>query len=137
MSGIIENNDNICEVKLTGCEISTTNKYHEIKNGRFTNSLYYCCNNCFYREFWNEYIELKDSGNSVRVNHEHYFINPDAPAGLTIAVGHGGSKFIIKFNDGKIVVSRNLWSQGSIPEWAWNDLPDNAVFLPWDTKVEE
>lgn len=49
--------------------------------------------------------------------------------------GFSGSKFKIKFNDGTIVETSNLWHQGDIreahPHWR-EVMPDNAEFIKED-----
>ncbi len=42
--------------------------------------------------------------------------------------GFGGTKFKIKFTDGRVVETNNLWHQGQIPERFWDLLPVNAEF---------
>jgi hypothetical protein len=43
--------------------------------------------------------------------------------------GFGGRKFIILFEDGRKVITTNLWSQGEIPKSFREDLPNNAKFI--------
>jgi len=87
---------------------------------------------CFYCDFWMEKIawtrtERKDQ--VVRVKGEHYFIEKDCPKAYQGFLGFGGKKFVIQFHDGRRVVSRNLWSQGTIPEHFRDRIPNNAVFV--------
>jgi hypothetical protein len=43
--------------------------------------------------------------------------------------GFGGSKFAIQFDDGRVVITDDLWHNGRVPA-AWVDfLPNNAKFL--------
>ncbi len=41
--------------------------------------------------------------------------------------GHGGRKFYVHFNDGRVVETENLWTNGSIPEEFKSELPDTAI----------
>lgn len=86
---------------------------------------------CFDCNFWRGIIDNQNS-DCVRVNGEHYYIQPDLdciqPFPDSFA-GHGGAKFNIRFNDGRMIETRNLWSQGAIPDSFRSLLPDNARFL--------
>lgn len=44
-------------------------------------------------------------------------------------LGHSGSEFRIRFDDGRVVTTTNLWAGGEIPEHFRDRLPNNAVFL--------
>lgn len=84
-------------------------------------------NLCFGCDFWSSKIPIKDDANTVRVNGVHYRITPDnAKAAFQ---GFGAHEFKIKFNDGRNVVTHNLWCQGEIPVIFKDRLPDNAKFL--------
>ena len=83
---------------------------------------------CFNCAFWHEKLAGKDAPQSVRVEGRHFWIEPDQPGRGGCGMGHGGSKFDIRFHDGRKVVSRNLWAQGDIPNHFKARLPDNAVF---------
>lgn len=43
--------------------------------------------------------------------------------------GYGGAEFEIRFNDGRVVKTRDLWHQGTIPERHRHLYPDNAIFV--------
>lgn len=64
---------------------------------------------------------------AVRVDGQHYTIHPDKNAGF---IGYGGQGFTILFDDGEVVRTNNMWSQGEIPELWRTRLPDNASFIP-------
>lgn len=85
---------------------------------------------CFSCYFWLgiAFKVLPDDKNSVRVEGHHYYINPeDIGTDVKWCRGHGGRKYIIKFNDGREVISTNLWHQGEIPPHFAEILPDNAT----------
>lgn len=82
---------------------------------------------CFTDLFWHEKIDIKDRPEVVRVKHTHYIIGREDPDERFR--GFGGERFIIKFHDGRRVVSTNLWCQGGIPQRYWDRLPDNAEFV--------
>lgn len=72
--------------------------------------------------------------NVVVVNGTHYTIGdpphtmkPKGSSGL--GLGYAGARWNIKFKDGRIVVTHNLWYQGSIPEAYRGAMQDNAEFL--------
>lgn len=85
-------------------------------------------NVCFGCNFWQEYVEQKNDFRIARIEGSHYCIVPDdnSPHGFK---GHGGSEFRIRFHDGREVVTRNLWHQGTIPPHFRDELPDNATFV--------
>lgn len=92
---------------------------------------------CFTCLFWLEYVRDTENPTHVRVNGWHYVIKPDPPKGFRGSVGHGGSEFRFQLNDGRLVVSRNVWSQGIIPDHFRERLTDNAVPAPPVTPEDE
>lgn len=82
---------------------------------------------CFNCDFWHCMIAIKDEPNTVRVKGKHYQYLPDNPPGAFMT-GFGGSRFDVKFHDGREVTTRNMWFQGEIPERFREALPDNACF---------
>lgn len=87
---------------------------------------------CFTCDFWWEKIYWRANGDTyegnrvARINNNHYTIHPDGSAAFE---GHGGRKFVIKFDNGDEVTTHNLWHQGEIPKWFRPHLPNNAVFV--------
>ena len=80
---------------------------------------------CFTCCFWMEYVFLRDAADVVRKDGKHMAIGP---AGKPPWVrGCGGSRFEIRFSDGRVVTTDNLWHQGTIPDRFRERLPDNAV----------
>ena len=43
-------------------------------------------------------------------------------------LGHGGAEFIIRYHDGRLITTTNLWAGGPIPDHFRERLPDNAEF---------
>jgi len=80
---------------------------------------------CFDCWFWLGIVAKRDDLRSVRIDHWSYFIGD----GDGCYKGFGGQKFTIKFYDGRVVETDDLWCQGRIPERFWDDLPDNAQFV--------
>lgn len=79
------------------------------------------CYNC---DFWMIHFQDRDSALVGRISGEHYRIGePNATM-----KGMSGNRITIKFNDGRIVETDNLWHQGTIPEHLKLVLPDNATF---------
>jgi hypothetical protein len=85
-------------------------------------------NTCFNCLIWLDWIPKKDNPSIVRIKGSHYWIEPDKPKNTSF-LGFGGAAFRIKFNDGRIITTHNLWHQGTIPERFRERLPDNAVFI--------
>ena len=84
---------------------------------------------CFTCGFWDDIIKTKDSPMSVRINGTQYHIGQEEYSHPNEFRGYSGEKFCIKFNDGKIITTTNLWCNGTIPEHFRDTLTDNAVFL--------
>lgn len=73
--------------------------------------------------FWEE--QLKDRNDAVVIDNKHYRIGREDAKGSR---GHGGSKFVIEFNDGTIITTTNLWYQGVIPPRLRDKFPNTARF---------
>lgn len=97
-----------------------------------------CSHRCFNVDFWNKFVSAAQAGDVtddgclvVRADGSHYVINPDQASGMR---GHGGREFRVYFtagpHAGKTAVTHNLWTQGAIPAFCRDKLPDNAEFLP-------
>lgn len=98
----------------------------EIKKSSYTNAIL-CSSECFGINFWNKYVQIKDDPQVVRINGEHFYIQDENSK--SIFRGHGGTKFKIRFFDGREITTTNLWCQGDIPEDYKDLLPDNAEFI--------
>lgn len=83
---------------------------------------------CFNCEFWSDYVARRHDSAVVRVGGKHYYIGPENSAPNSCK-GYGGTKWVIKFHDGRDVISTNLWHQGVIPDRFSARLPDNAEFV--------
>lgn len=81
-----------------------------------------------YRNFWREKIAIKDEPTTARINGWHYQIGDESPS-YAPTRGFGGERHTIRFRDGREVVTTNLWTQGEIPAYLRNELPDNAEFV--------
>lgn len=91
----------------------------------------------FIEEFWNNhllapkgkmYMGQYDPARRVVVGHRHYIAEDEGATGPF--KGHGGRLFTWRMLDtGEVRSSRNLWSQGEIPERFWDRLPDNAEWV--------
>lgn len=84
---------------------------------------------CFYCLFWTEYAESYHQPDQVVVNGKHYVIGDEQQAGNRRWRGFGGSPFNIRFFNGRMVRSTNLWHQGDIPERFKERMPNNAEFV--------
>lgn len=88
---------------------------------------------CFGCYFWEQYIHDKDQPEIARIDGQHYVIG-DEPTTPNFMCGFGGRRFLIRFNDGRVVSTTNLWSQGEIPQRLRQILPDNAKFADPNVK---
>ena len=85
---------------------------------------------CFECDFWWNLILLKDDPNSIRIEGHHFFISEEKlPNDQLHWAGFSGREFEIKFNDGRMIETNNLWSQGTIPDRFKKQLNDNAYFV--------
>lgn len=90
---------------------------------------------CFTCGFWREKCkpEIKDSHRSLRTpDGQHYWVGDEGMPSEKRYIGsrgHAGRLFRIKFDDGRYVMSTNLWSQGLIPNDFREELPPNGRFL--------
>lgn len=85
------------------------------------------CHSC---HFWRGYVATKHMKNHAIIGGCHYVIGNEKEPGETKWRGFGGRKSTILFNDGREVVTTNLWFQGEIPEHFLERLPNNAEFNP-------
>jgi hypothetical protein len=88
----------------------------------------YVKNTCFTCSFWLRKINLsaEDEARRVIVDGQHYRIGSVHSGPFR---GFGGRKYMILFNDNRVVETSCLWHQGQIPEMFREWLPDNAIFL--------
>lgn len=96
----------------------------EIEKSSYSNKVL-CSSKCFHIDFWNDLIPKKEDPKSVRIDGEHYWLGNNTDRWR----GFGGREFKIKFHDGRIVETTNLWHNGTIPESFRDKLPDNAEFI--------
>jgi hypothetical protein len=84
---------------------------------------------CWDCNFWYEKIILANYKQVARINGRHYVIEDEAGDTIFGFRGFNGQEFTIKFFDGRVVKTTNLWFQGVIPERFRDRLPDNAEFV--------
>jgi hypothetical protein len=92
------------------------------------------CDTC---DHWHGLYLRRDEPTSVVVDGLHYIIHREPTEQARRennrngwgCYGFGGSRFDIRFHDGRHIVSHNLYTQGEIPDCWRADLPDNAVFV--------
>lgn len=86
---------------------------------------------CFGCLFWHELWVIRDSKDVARINGKHYILGAEASLDDLPADerGMGGGQAIIQFEDGRRVVSTNLWFQGEIDQRWKLRLRDNAQFV--------
>lgn len=78
------------------------------------------CHTC---GFWLEKVAMADSSRVVRRDGFHYVIGDSNSA----FPGNYGRRYEIRFLDGRVVETSNLWNQGEIPPRFRDRLPDNAL----------
>jgi len=84
---------------------------------------------CFTCDFWLEQINSNPNPQENRfvIDNHHYTCLP--PETNSKWAGFGGRRFEIKTNDGRTIITNNLWYQGKVPERFRDRLPNNAVFV--------
>ena len=86
---------------------------------------------CFECSLWHERLSLLDDPGVAIIDGTLYAIGDEDDPSLFR--GFGGDKFVIKFKDGREVITTNLWCGGHIPEYWRPQFPDNADF-DWQWK---
>lgn len=84
--------------------------------------------NCYTCQFWLDRMNF-DSSQSIRVKGNHYYNEGRGPEVPHQCRGFSGRSWRIKFFDGRILETVDLWYQGEIPERFRDRLPDNAEFV--------
>lgn len=92
---------------------------------------------CFHCAFWYNIGECdKDIENpsiSVVVNHSHWSYPALEPVHISKS-GCGNWRPVptmhyILFEDGMVAKTNQLWHQGTVPEYFYNIIPNNAIFI--------
>jgi len=90
---------------------------------------------CFSTDFWIGHLAHKNDENVARIKGLHYIIGEEDSKDSFR--GFAGRKFYIKFNNGILVKTSNLWHQGTIPEFFKQYMQDNAKFLTREEYLDE
>lgn len=86
---------------------------------------------CFGCSLWRERLPLVGKPNIAIIDGTFYTIGDENSKDPFR--GFGGDKFVIKFKDGRVVTTNNLWCGGEISD-AWKpQFPNNADF-DWQWK---
>lgn len=85
-----------------------------------------CGGECFKKHYWNDIISEREK--HIIINGDCYYDAGNMPDSYTGFLGHSGRKFYIKYFDGRIMSTNNLWYNGTVPEEFRNQLKDNATF---------
>lgn len=88
-----------------------------------------CGFECHRKKIWLDIIEEREK--HVVIDGECYYLERNNLNGCDRAgfKGFGGRRFRIKFNNGEIIETTNLWHNGVIPDEFRNVLKDEAVFI--------
>jgi len=116
--------DPLYQTKITCCTCGKEETLH------WNSEVNACLNEgklCFTCDFWLEKLTIKDDPETVRAGGQHFHIGKDDRK--FPFRGFGGAKFKIRFHDGRYVESKNVWTQGDIPDRFKHLLPDNAVIV--------
>lgn len=91
----------------------------QIEKSEYTNANL-CSKQCSNRLFWKEVLDDK----AIIIDGKCYHVGTERRYGV---LGHSGREFVIQKNSGEIIKTNNLWSDGEIPDFAYQ--PDNAKFI--------
>lgn len=96
----------------------------EITESRYTNAVL-CSSDCFTRNYWRQIIAEKEK--HIIINGHCYCDGGETEESDKYS-GYSGRRFWIRFFDGVVFTTNNLWCQGEIPKEFRKELPDNAEF---------
>ena len=89
-----------------------------------------CGSECFKEKLWQEREKEYLAGTPfIIINGSMYFDGGYKNTDRLDRLGHGGHEFKIRMNDGREIVTNNLWHNGEVPENHREVLRDNAVFI--------
>lgn len=84
-----------------------------------------CSSECFEKQYWNQRVKRVNEPTQVVINGYVYQIEREDACGSR---GFDGAVHYIKFFNGRIIRTTNLWSNGLIPEEFREKLPNNATW---------
>lgn len=89
------------------------------------------CGKCSH---WIDQLRLRDKYTVIvdyNGQRHHYRVKKESGKSPAPAFcrGHGGQRFKIRFLDGRILETTNLWHQGEVPERFLDRFPVNAEFV--------
>lgn len=82
---------------------------------------------CFSCNYWQDRVERVGHPDQAIIDGVVYQVGEKNVPGGPWMRGYGGQQFHILFNDGRDVVTTNLWCNGKVPERFRGRLPDNAI----------
>lgn len=94
----------------------------EIKDSKYGHKVL-CSSECFSEDFWNTALDE----DAIIINGCCYHDCGRKDKDYKGFLGYNGREFTIKFNDGRIITTNNLWHNGTVP--ADRNISDNAVFV--------
>ncbi len=83
---------------------------------------------CFSCNFWEEEAEQLP-GKYIIINHTLYSDAGHQPNANPSFLGFAGHLWHIQMNDGRTIVTNNLWTAGRMPHEYWERFPDNAKLI--------
>lgn len=81
---------------------------------------------CFLCDSWLRRADEYNGTSKQVITHEfqHYVIGPGG--GPASCKGFGGAKWVVTFDDGRVVETDDLWQQGEVPAWLRDRFTPNA-----------
>lgn len=114
----------VCGKELEESGYMNANLCHAGVNGQGINII--TDDDCFSIHLWRERVKTFDPNKHAIINGRWYTIGQEEGDKNGFGRGFGGYKFIIQFDDGRVVTSTNLWHGGKISSKFIEQLPNNA-----------
>lgn len=105
--------------KICGHEYDPSGLFEELRE-RLLN-----VNVCYHCDFWMEKVQMRNRDDVARINGYHFLVG-DLRSKVK---GMSGAKITIRYADGRVVHTDNLWGQGTVPSRFKIVLFDNAEFV--------
>ena len=97
----------------------------EIDESCYMNAIL-CSQKCFVDHYWKEIIKEKDK--YIIIDGTCYMLGESLSTHNTDIAGFGGRTFYIRYFDGRVIQTNNLWLNGTVPNKYKNILKDEAEF---------
>lgn len=103
--------------KLLGECLICGSKIYDIGRGYYkTNNGYLCSEKCFYLDYYNRLYEEYKAGKVMVTDTGRIYSIEEEDRSVGGCKGFDGMKFVFRLSDGTLLVSTNVWYNGTIEE---------------------